>query len=289
MHNWDDFRYFHAVAIHGSFSAAAASLGVNHSTVSRRIQVLEERHGVRLFERTQHGYSLTEPGSTILELIEKMEAHSQKASRVLLGQDARLEGQLNLTMPHDLFSACMAKPVAAFCEQYPGIRLHLMLRHGLKNLANREADMAIRLSRNPPDYLIGKRISRLQHGIYQSSTLQTGESTPIICWGNEDDIPPWAMEHCHNPRIVLRVDDLSGMYHAVKAGLGQARMPCFYPDQLADQTVKRLDVEIPLSDWGVWLLSHADLRETARVKRCKEFLSEELTKMTPLFQGIQSQ
>ncbi len=285
MHNWDDFRYFYVVATEGSFSAAAQALGVNHSTVSRRIQVLEEKHGVRLFERTSSGYNMTEAGAGIFDIIEEVNERSHKASRVLLGQDARLAGRLNLTMPHDLFECCMAGPVKAFCEKNPEIELRLLVRHGLRNLADREADLAVRLTPNPPEYLIGKCISQLQHGIYRSPSVDISETTPIICWGSEETIPAWAQKNFRNPRVALRVDDLVSMYAAVKAGIGLARMPCFFPDGVQVSCVERLPIELPLSDWGVWVLSHVDLRRTARVNHCKAFLSEELTKLIPLFEG----
>ncbi len=285
MHNWDDFRYFYTVATQGSFSAAAQVLGVNHSTVSRRIQFLEEKHGVRLFDRTSSGYTMTEAGAGIFDIIEEIHERSFKASRVLLGQDARLEGRLNLTMPHDLFECCMAAPIKVFCEQNPNIDLHLLVRHGLRNLADREADLAVRLTPNPPDYLIGKRITYMQHGIYRSPSVDITNATPIVCWGGEDDVPGWAKDHFPNPHIVLRVDDLVSMYAAVKAGIGLARMPCFYPDGVQASCVNRMPIDLPRSDWGVWLLNHVDLRRTARVNHCKEFLSKALTENIPLFEG----
>lgn len=285
MHNWDDFRYFHAVAQQGSLSAAAHVLGVNHSTVARRIQALEEKHGVRLFERIASGYEMTEAGIAVLEVVEEMYAKSQKASRVLQGKDSRLEGRLNLTMPHDLYECCMAAPLKTFHDQNPDIDIYLSVRHGLRNLANREADIAIRLTPNPPEYLVGKCFTQLQHGIYQSTALAFSDSTPIICWASDHSSLDWANEHFSQPKIVLRVDDLASMYSAVKAGMGIARMPCFYPDALQDSTVQRLRIDLPQSSWGVWLLSHIDLRDTARVAYCKQFLSSEINNLIPLFKG----
>ncbi len=285
MHNWDDFRYFYAVASHGSFSAAAQELGVNHSTVSRRIQVLEERHGVRLLERNHQGYGMTEAGVEAFQIIQEIHERSLKVSRVLQGKDARLEGEINLTMPHDFFESCMADTVKNFCEAYPKIELHLMVRHGLRDLASREADLAIRLTAEPPDYLVGQCISRFQHGLYKSQQLKLGKTVPIICWRSQKTIPEWAQQEFGQARIVLRVDDIASMYRAVKSGLGVARIPCFYPDRMADKDVRRLKVDLPLSDWGVWLLSHVDLRGTARVNHCKNFLREELIKLVPVFLG----
>lgn len=285
MHNWDDFRYFLAVANHGSFSLAARKLGVNHSTVSRRIQVLEERHGVRLFERTRNGYELTEAGVSIVEIAEQVNEQIMGASRVLLGQDARLEGKIKLTMPHDLFESCMAPHLQRFCMQNPSIKLNLSVTPGLRDLANREADIAVRLTPKPPDYLVGKCITRLQHGLYVRTDIDLSQKTPIILWGGNVEMPEWAEEHLINPYFSLRVDDLASMYAAVNAGFGVARMPCFFPDVINNQDVIRLPIPQARSDWGVWLLSHIDLRNTARINHCKAFLMEVLTDLVPLFAG----
>lgn len=289
MHSWDDFRYFYAVASHGSFSVAARQLGVNHSTVARRIQVLEERHGVRLFERTRSGYALTEAGASIYDIIEDVHNNTLRASRVMLGQDARLEGSIKLTMPHDLFEACMVEPLKTFCDAYPAIELKLSVTAGLRDLANREADIAVRLTPKPPDYLVGKCITQIQHGLYMRHDLNLDGETPIVIWGGDTHMPSWATETFQQARIALQVDDLASMHAAVRAGYGVARMPCFFADSLQDPQVVRLRVDQPLSDWGVWVLSHVDLRNTARINHCKAFLSEALTELIPLFRGELSQ
>lgn len=285
MHNWDDFRYFLAVVNHGSFSVAARELGVNHSTVSRRIQTLEDHHGVRLLERTRTGYTTTEAGAAIIEVVEEAHDNLLKASRVLLGQDARLEGRIKLTMPHDLFESCMVEPIKRFREDNPAIQLELSVTPGLRDLANREADIAVRFTPKPPDYLVGKCITPLQHGLYVSENLDISKQAPIIFWGGDKQMPGWAIEHFDNPQFALRLDDLVSIYTAVKAGIGIARMPCFFPDRYRDPAIRRLPIAIPRSDWGVWLLSHVDLRNTARINHCKAFLQEELNQLTALFTG----
>ncbi len=293
MHNWDDFRYFRAVADKGSYSLAAKELGVNHSTVSRRIQVLEQRHGVRLFERSHNGYDMTEAGASIYDIVEQIHEQGLKASRVLLGRDARLEGKITITMPHDIFDFILAPAIKEFCEQYPAIDLNLLVSKGLRNLAQSEADIAVRLSPSPPDYLVGKQITHLQHGIYANPTVVQAltednvapGSIPLIVWSQEAEPPSWARRYFPNSRIALRVDDLFSMHQAVKAGIGIARMPCFMPSSVQAPEVKRLDITLPPSDWGVWLLSHVDLRNTARINQCRAFLEQKLTDMTALFTG----
>lgn len=285
MHSWDDFRYFHSVVSQGSFSQAAKQLGVNHSTVSRRIQSLEQTHGVKLVERTPSGFELTEAGAAVFEIVSELHDKSQQAARVLQGKDRRLEGPIHLTMPHEIFDFLLADSLQEFTARYPSIELTLTVSKGIKNLANREADIAVRLTPSPPEYLLGKCFTPLQHGLYRKAGLETVQNTPIVVWSFEHQVPNWAHEHLANPRIALRVDDLGSMYEAVRRGFGVARMPCFMPDGRRERQVERLPVFQPKSDWGLWLLNHVDLKDSARIVRLKEFLAEVLHEQIPLFAG----
>ncbi len=289
MHNWDDLRYFLEVVRAGSFAGAAQALGVNHSTISRRVAALEARHGVHLLERTQQGYELSEAGAAIIESLEAMDAAQMQASRVLLGQDARLAGPLNVTLPHEVFDFLLVEPLARFSREYPDIELSLQVSRGLRNLANREADLAVRISPAPPDYLVGRRVVQIQHGFYarrdRLAEMLAAEHTPIILWTVDSTMPEWALDHFHKPRVVLKIDDLFAMYRAVAAGIGIARMPCFMADVLGEPTVGRLPIDLPRSDWGLWVLHHPDLRNTARIQRLKAVLTTELEQRQPLFHG----
>jgi len=289
MTNWDDIRYFLAVARCGNLSTAAKELGVNHSTVSRRIQSLEERYGVRLFERLPSGYEMNVAASSIYELALDLEAKNQQVYRHLFGQDSRLQGEINLTMPHDIFDYILSHDLAKFKQRQPDILLNLFVAKGMKNLAAREADVAIRLTAEPPEYLIGKKVANLQHGIYARADRDLNAKISIITWSGESDFPAWAKEHYPDARVAMRVDDLYSMYAAVKSGVGIARMPCYLPDVIDDPCVERLPIKIPLSQWGVWVLSHVDLRNTAKVRCCREFLTEGLLQRKSLFEGGESQ
>ena len=285
MNNWDDIRYFLAVARGGNLSTAAKELGVNHSTVSRRIHAFEERHGVRLFERLPSGYEMNVAASAIYELALDLEMKNHQVFRQLFGQDSRLQGEINVTMPHDIFDYCLSEDMAEFKQLQPDILTNVYVAKGIKNLAAREADVAIRLTPEPPEYLIGKKIANIQHGIYSHVDLNFDSPMPVILWGNESSLPSWVQQHYAQAKIAMRVDDLHSMYAAVKAGIGIARMPCYLPDILLDSTVKRLKIDVPLSSWGVWVLSHADLRNTAKVRCCREFIGQRLSLKKALFEG----
>lgn len=292
MTDWDDIRFFLAVARSGSVSGAAKALMVNHSTVSRRIQGFEKKQGVRLFERTFDGYAMTEAAEAIYELALQIESQHETLFRHLQGQDRRLQGKIHMTMPHDIYEFCLADDITQFQQKYQDIELYMHLAKGVRNLANREADMAIRLTASPPDYLVGKQVAMLQHGIYSNISLNQGGKTKdtrtgIIAWVGDKDLPDWA-HNFQKPYITLRVDDLYSMYVAVKTGIGMARMPCYLPDSIGDQSVKRLDISLSQSTWGVWILNHIDLRGTARIQVCRETLTEALVTKKGLFEGEHS-
>jgi len=285
MENWDDLKYFLQVAKSGNVTAASQILGVNHSTVSRRVKALEETHGVRLFERIASGYKLTEAGSKIVEIAELMEANSLQISRQLFAHDSSLQGPINLTMPNDLLDYCLMESIGEFRRLFPKVTMNLSVSKGLKNLAAREADVAVRFTANPPEYLIGSEVCKLQQGLYCRDDFDISQPIKLIVWQDELQIPIWAKTHFPKAEIAMRVDDCHSMLAAVKKGIGIARIPCFLPDIIDDRSIRRLNFSLPHSNWGVWVLSHIDLRDTIRVKRCREFLREAILAKKAYFHG----
>ncbi|SMF30061.1 DNA-binding transcriptional regulator, LysR family [Alteromonadaceae bacterium Bs31] len=289
MNNWDDLRYFLQLARNGSLSAAARALGVNHSTIARRIGAFEKTHGIKLFTRHPEGYRLSDAGEEIYARALTIEAENHAVERLLYAGDTRLSGKLVATMPHDLANFCIIPHLQVFTEQYPDVDLELVVSPGLKNLSAREADMAIRLTPAPPDNLVGVELAKLRHGVYFSDEASFHSKQPnLIIWRHETQLPDWATEHFPESNVVLRVDDLASMYAAVKAGLGIARMPCYLPDVLKDSHIYRTPISLTPSTWGVWVLHHADLRETARVRAFKKFLSATITEQKSLIEGEMS-
>ncbi len=271
--NWDDFRFFLALSREGSVSGAGRALGVKHTTVARRIRAFEERLGTRLFDRLPDGYAMTQVAENLFEHALAMETLAQTVDREVFGQDAELAGPLKLTVSHVADRLILPK-LRAFTEAYPHIDLQLLTTSGLVDLAAREADIALRLTAKPPDYLVGREVMRLRHGIYGTTRTLRKLCDPVnvILFQGDADHPAWVTEHFPNARTVLRVDDVSSMAAATRNHIGLSRMPCFIGD--SDAGLRRLDVRLKPSDWGVWILSHVDLRATARVRVCREFLLE---------------
>jgi len=181
--NWDDMRLFLAVARTGSISGAAKQLGVQHSTVSRRMRQLEEKLGARLIERKQTGYELTPSGARIKLAAERIESEVLAVDGELLGKDTSLLGPLRVTAINNMASSVLMPMFSSFSQQHPEVELHIIVSNTDASLPQREADIAIRLTNTPGDTLIGTRMVTVASTIYGSrdylERLRQQESKPI--------------------------------------------------------------------------------------------------------------
>ena len=285
---WDDLRMFLALARSGSVSGAGKTLGVTHTTVARRVAALETDLGARLFDRSRDGYALTQVGENLVPLATDIEERVQTIDREVFGRDAALEGALRLTAPYDFSNRVLVPALPAFRQQYPGIDLELLTTTGQLDLAAREADLAIRLTPSPPEFLVGREVVPLRHGIYVKPAYwkRHCKNASVVLFRGDPAIPEWVGEYFPQAEVALRTDNLSTMLAAVEAGLGIARMPCFEAD--ACRSLKRLDLKLTPSTWGVWILHHADLRSTARVRVAREYFRQVIAAAAPRILGEES-
>lgn len=293
MHHmdWDDLRFFLAVARTGSLRGAAKELGVNHSTVSRRIGAFENRLGARLFERLPTGYLTTPAGEDMLESAQNIEQDVAAIDRRVAGQDSRLGGLLQVTMPPHLSLKLLLPDLAAFGEAHPEIKLVLNISYGLADLAMREADVAIRVSNNPPQDLVGRRLVRSAKAVYASDDYLTRhdpisdpESLTWIGWGDTVRYPRWVKEsNFPQAPVNHRVNDAIGQVEAAKAGMGISMMPCHLGD--LEPTLRRLPPGEAMPGYDLWILTHEDLRRTARVRTFLDFMSAAILAHRDLLEG----
>jgi len=286
--NWDDLRFFLALAREGSVSAAGRALSVKHTTVSRRIAAFEEQLGSRLFDRMPSGYAMTQVAENLMPHALGMEELVNAADREVFGMDAQLSGPLKLAASYDVFSRLITPKLHLFTDQFPAIELELMSSTGLVDLGSRQADIALRLSAKPPEYLIGREIVPLSHGVYASEQYLNDrpDQDQLILWGHDKEMPEWVGDHFLDAKVFARTSEVMTMMEVVKNHLGLARMPCYVAD--TEPTLRRLDLALTPSDWGVWVLSHADLRSTAKIRACREFLIEIIEQQRALIEGLSS-
>src|SRR5690554_1981895 len=178
--NWDDLRVFLAVARAGSLSGAARALGVNHSTVFRRIGAFEQMLGVRLFERLPNGYLLTPAGEAMREGALRVEEEIAGLSRKVTRQDLRLSGTVRVTTIDMLAFGLLPRHIAGFRKDYPGIEIELVVGNATLNLGRREADIALRVGSEPPESLVGRRVGRLVFAVYGSADYCAEKRDPDL-------------------------------------------------------------------------------------------------------------
>jgi DNA-binding transcriptional LysR family regulator len=287
--NWDDLRYFLSVARAGSISAAGRELGVKHTTVARRIQALETDMDARLFDRTPTGYVMTQIAENLLDKVSVIEDKVKLIDRQASHSDSALAGPLKLTVAFELANRILLPKLDSFYQAYPRIELQLMMTKGLVDLARLDADLALRMTPTPPENLIGRELVKINHGLYASESLlkRFTKKLPTILFTTELSPPPWMKKHFSDSLVAYRIDDVGSMAVAAAQGHGVVKLPCFIGD--TQSGLVRLDYELEKSKWGIWLLNHVDLRTTARVRACKEFLQQVVEESRGFFEGSQSQ
>jgi DNA-binding transcriptional LysR family regulator len=283
--NWNDLKYFLALAREGTISAAGRLLNVKHTTVARRIEALETSLGTRLFDKSRSGYAMTQAAEDLYQQVASMEEKVRTIDRQAANQDSALAGPLKLTIAFELANRLIIPKMDDFCQRFPDIDMQLLMTKSLVDLAAMEADLAIRMTPNPPDYLVGREVMKLHHGIYASQEYLQHRSrqTKVVIFESENKRPDWVKKHVSDPEISLRVDDVGSMAVAAANGFGLAKLPCFIGD--TQPGLARLDFKVPPSDWGIWVLNHVELRTTARVRACKEHLISVLEDQRDLIIG----
>lgn len=295
MIDWDDIRFFLAVARRGSITAAARDLGVNHSTVSRRIAAFEDSLGVRLFDRLATGYALTPAGQEMVPSAQRMEEEALGLDRRLYGRDTELSGLLRVTTAGTFVNPFLMEQVGRFLVEYPGIDIEMVVSSDLANLHAREVDVAIRATMNPPETLVGRRIGRLTATLYaRSDFVAPGEPGAANSAGAPDVIAylegardyttaSWFRDTYPTARVRLRLNNIEAAYEAILAGVGIGMLPCHMGD--IDPRLRRLPPYHLEPVFDLWLLTHADLRRTAKVRAFINFMANAIMPHKDLIEG----
>lgn len=289
--NWDDLRLFLAVARSGSISSGARQLRLQHSTVSRRMRKLEQELGVRLFERLPSGYVLTPAGESLMQASCRMEREVLTVDGALSGEDLQPSGPLRVTAIDNMATTVLMPMFAGFSREYPDVTLHIMVSNSDVSLAQREADIAIRLTNTPPDNLIGKRIVTVSSAIYGRREYvehlrETGGEPDWMgvecCTFHKS----WTRQECGDRPQHFYVDDTLLTKAALREGLGVSILPCFMGDP--DPVLVRCSEPRPAWDLGLWILLHSDLKRTARVLAFRDYMMKAIKAEGNLFMGRRS-
>lgn len=290
--DWDDIRYFLAVSRTGSIRGAASVLDVNHATVSRRITQLEKRLGVRLFDKLPTGYVITPAGEEIVGYAAQVEEQVDAIERQIYGRDKELSGSLRITLPEVLSTHLLMGDFESFTRIYPGIHMELVISDAEFSLSKREADVAIRVTNgSPPEHLVGRRILTYANCVFASRDYIERHDLEVdpsainwIGWDDDVPFPQWVRgSEFPTSSVKHQVNHLEVQLAAVKAGLGIGLLPCFLGD--ADPQLQRVPGAKVRPSRDIWLLTHRDLQQTARVRAFTAFMANAIRDHADLLEG----
>lgn len=287
--NWDDLKIFLTVARQNSARAAAEKLGLHHSTVTRRIDAFESAQQTRLFDRLPSGYSLTVAGEELLQAVGRVEDAINGIERHILGQDVQLRGDIRVTMPDVLACHLLMEDITQFMETYPEVNLEVLISYNVLNLSKREADIAIRITDNPLEHLVGRKVCRYHCANYatpdylakhdpsqgQGYWIGWDCNIPSTNWVRESDFPQLPIKGKFNHPLV--------QVAAAKASLGIARIPCFLGDPEAGLQRVPPGASRPCHD--IWILTHKDLVSTVRIQTFMDYMAEAFRRKKDILEG----
>ena len=290
--DWEEVKSFAVVAGAGSVRKAARELGVHHSTLSRRIENLEYALGTRLFNRQPEGYVLTTAGEEFAAVVRECGLRLNDVERQISGQEGDLSGVVTITMAEPLAVHMFGPRLAEFADAHPGIDVRIIATTDVLDISRREADIAIRTNNNPPQSLVGKRLFPYYQTAYATEDYLRAhdfESLPElarwICWREgEERHPDWTKETAFRKVPVWGYfPSLALQQAAARGGLGLAMLPCFVGDR--DPSLVRASSRKPTKARDIWLLTHSDLRRTARIRAFMTFAEKVLRESKHEFLG----
>ena len=295
MLSWDDFRYVKAISDTRSLAGAAELLGVNHSTVFRRLGQIEQQLGSRLFERGRAGYAPTACGEQMVELAESMGDDIISFERAVTGQDLRPSGELRITTSDVLLLHFLGDVLIGFRRAYPEIVLDVVVSNQRLNLSKRDADVAVRATYQNPDPLSGSKVAQIAWAVFGPAALATEPFNPTIDARRHDWVAfadpvaiakavRWLREHAGEKRIVYKINTMIGLAEAAAGGVGLALLPCYVGSAVAG--LAQLGPPLPELEGELWLLTHPDLRNTARVRAFLDYCTEAIARRRRLIEGL---
>ncbi|MFP4537450.1 MAG: LysR family transcriptional regulator [Dichotomicrobium sp.] len=290
---WNDLHLVLAITMTGTLSGAARHLGVSHTTVFRQLGDLEQRLGVRLFDRSRNGYTPTLAGEELATAARRVEREVLAAERRIAGQDLSPSGTVRLTTTDTLLYGILSPILAEFRRAYPEIELEVVVSNELFSLSRREADVALRPATAPPETLIGRKVATIAQAVYGSPDLAGDlDETSDLCsrdWVGPDErmgypaLEKWMrdnglFEHCR-----YRTNTMLGLYLAAKESAGLTVLSCYLGDR--DKELIRVGAPIDTLATDLWLLTHADLRATVRIRVLLDFLANALKRQRSRLTG----
>ena len=269
---WDDVPYFITLARQGSLSATARLLGVEHSTVARRVDNLERSLKLKLFNRFARGWTLTPEGEKLLEQAHALEEEMMAFQRAAI-EYSPFEGKVEISAPLTLVSLFLIPHLSNFRQMYPNIELILSGESHGANLSQGEADIALRILQTDDPSLVTRRLVNLNYALYESvSAPQLTESEQVFIGFRDSSLFPlkkWFESYIGSRRYALRCKDMLAMSQAAANALGIALLPKYVRQQ--NPRLKVYSGVTPPS-LPLYLVMHTDVRRTPRIRASADFI-----------------
>jgi len=276
--DWEDLHHFAVFARETSLSAAARRLDVDHATVARRIAALEASLAVKLVDRRARAYELTADGRRVAAIAERMDDEAYALGRAARSLQKGLDGEVVVSAPPALASACIAPRLDRLRAAHPGITLRLIGEKRAASLSRREADLAVRLSRPTEGGLITRKLGGLAFALYATGAYLSSLPSAGHCFiaGDRDfdDLPQqrWVKAVAAGRPVVLQANDQLSQLAAAQAGVGIAALPVYLAE--ADPTLVRVTAKPATISRDIWLVVHRDLQKSPLVRAVAAFLAD---------------
>jgi DNA-binding transcriptional LysR family regulator len=289
--DWDDLRFFLGVAANGTAKNTAQSLRVNQTTVSRRVASLEARLGTRLFNKSPAGFRLTGAGEKILGAAERMADEVAGIEASIAGEEAALSGTVRLAISEAILHTMGMPFMHTMLGKYPEIELELMASDTVSDLMRHEADVALRFTSAPQESLVGRKAATTAIHLYRRRDgylHPSAAGTPVLVFAMQDPSnhltnAKWFRDIYPDARTQFAFNSAPSIHEAVRSGLGLARLPCFMGD--IDPVLERHPGSVSEKIFDIWILTHPDLRTTARVRAVTDILWDRLQAWRGVIEG----
>ncbi len=283
----EDLRLLASLAEAGSLAGAARAARINHASAWRRLGALEARLGVRLFDRSRTGYQPTSAGEEAIAVALRTLDGLAELEQRLAGHDVRPAGPVRLTTTETLLDL-LTPALAKLRRSHPGILIELVTDNAFFTLTRRDADIALRPAATAPEGLVARRLAVIATAVYARTDAPKLELSAMDWVAPDESLAHlgaarWIAAQIPSERVVLRASSLSALRAAARAGIGAVALPCFMGD--LDPDLARVLPPQPEMDSALWLLTHPDLRRTARIRVVLDLLAQHFAPLRRLLEG----
>lgn len=285
MKDWDDYRLLLALHRSKTLRGAAQLMGVNHTTISRRLTQIDHKWGTTLFERTSDGYRATESGMQLINTALQIEDLAYSSERYVRSSNTELSGNIVLSIPGTVAHFLLLEELSMFTKMYPQIKLEVVSSYQFADLDRSEADVVIRGTAMPPEHLVGHKLFPYSIALYANKHYATSKPRHDWCLVAPSFEPDWVKGTVYADMPINFISSDPMLRHNVmKKGQAIGRNACYMADQ--EPELIRLPDFDPTPAQDLWVLTHPDLRNSPKIKTLMTFLYTKLQSKKDLIVGV---